>query len=146
MSGGWIGVDLDGTLAVHEKWVDHTFIGEPIPEMVDRVRAWRAEGKEVRIFTARLYPLMYVEPSWHPSEYKLPDSGLAISAARRVMAVEAARCIQAWCEVHLGEILPITCVKDYGMIELWDDRAVQVERNTGVVLGKSFERPLSKGD
>jgi hypothetical protein len=27
--------------------------------------------------------------------------------------------------------IPITCCKDRGMIELWDDRAVQVIENTG---------------
>ena len=51
----WIGVDLDGTLAYHKtgdfKGEDH--VGEPIPEMVQRVRGWLGEGIEVRIFTAR---------------------------------------------------------------------------------------------
>ena len=27
-----------------------------------------------------------------------------------------------------------TCVKDFGMVELWDDRSVQVERNVGVPI------------
>jgi hypothetical protein len=36
-----------------------------------------------------------------------------------------------WCEEHIGVRLPITCTKDYGMVELWDDRAVQVIPNTG---------------
>lgn len=31
----------------------------------------------------------------------------------------------------LGRVLIITNEKDYGMIELWDDRCVQVEINTG---------------
>ena len=54
---GWIGVDLDGTLAEHY-WpakgdYDPTRIGDPIPMMVERVRGWLAEGREVRVFTAR---------------------------------------------------------------------------------------------
>ena len=45
--------------------------------------------------------------------------------------------IEAWCLKHIGQIIPVTNVKDYGMEELWDDRAVQVEANTGRVLGYS---------
>jgi hypothetical protein len=41
------------------------------------------------------------------------------------------RHIEAWCIKHIGQSLPITCQKDYGMIELWDDRCVQVIPNTG---------------
>ena len=50
----WIGVDLDGTLARYEQYEGPMSIGEPIPEMVDRVKAWLAAGREVRIFTARV--------------------------------------------------------------------------------------------
>ncbi len=39
--------------------------------------------------------------------------------------------IQAWCLEHVGEVLPVTPAKDYDMVELWDDRAVQVIPNTG---------------
>lgn len=99
---GWIGVDLDGTLAHYVS--DHTvgIIGKPIPKMVERVKAWLAEGKDVRIMTARAN-----------------DGNLT------------RRSIAAWCIYHLGKELPITATKDYGMIELWDDRAVQVIPNTG---------------
>lgn len=51
MSEGYIGVDLDGTLAKYAG--DHTVIGEPIPLMMDRVRRWLREGTKVKIFTAR---------------------------------------------------------------------------------------------
>jgi hypothetical protein len=34
-----------------------------------------------------------------------------------------------------GKTLKITNVKDRFMVELWDDRAVQVEHNTGKVVG-----------
>jgi len=48
------------------------------------------------------------------------------------LAAFASACaIAAWCKLHIGQVLPLTCTKDYGMIELWDDRAVQVEMNTG---------------
>lgn len=51
--GGWIGVDLDKTLAKHEGWKGHEHVGDPVAPMVARVKKWLSEGKEVRIFTAR---------------------------------------------------------------------------------------------
>lgn len=99
----WIGVDLDGTLAEYDHWRGDQHIGKPIPVMVERVKRWLSEGKEVKIFTARAYA-NDVEP------------------------------IKKWCLTHIGCELPITCIKDYGMIELWDDRAVQVIPNKGVAL------------
>lgn len=105
-TSGWIGVDLDGTLAHYDGWKGETHIGAPIPAMVKRVKAWRAGGIAVKIFTARAYMM---------------------SDTQRVA-------IERWCETHLGEVLPITNVKDYAMVELWDDRAVSVEPNTGRIL------------
>lgn len=113
-SMGWIGVDLDGTLAHYEGWrgVDH--IGAPVPLMLDRVKKWRAEGKTVKIFTARVY---------------LPiDSDLA----RQNEVIRVHKTIAAWCLTHIGEVLEVTCTKDYSMVQLWDDRAVQVIPNTGI--------------
>jgi hypothetical protein len=39
--------------------------------------------------------------------------------------------IDAWCLEHLGRTLEVTAIKDYGMLQLWDDRCVQVIPNTG---------------
>jgi hypothetical protein len=55
---GWIGIDLDGTLA---KWgegynVDVERIGDPVPSMVGRVKRLLEDGEDVRIFTARVAP------------------------------------------------------------------------------------------
>lgn len=97
----WIGVDLDGTLAHYERFEGPTVIGAPVPAMVDRVKAWLEQDLEVRIFTARAD-----DP-------------------------EAVTVIQAWCEEHLGQVLTITNQKDLGMLLLYDDRARQVETNTG---------------
>lgn len=105
---GWIGVDLDGTLAEYGSWQGADHIGEPVPAMAFRVRKWLADGKDVRIFTARC------------------------SGIRQGLEVDATiKCIHDWCVKHFGVVLPVTCQKDYGMVELWDDRAVQVEPNTG---------------
>ena len=38
-NGGWIGVDLDGTLAIYTGWKGCDHVGEPIPPMVERVKA-----------------------------------------------------------------------------------------------------------
>lgn len=46
-------VDLDGTLAHYTGWKSPEDIGDPIPAMMDRVKAWLMEGKPVKIFTAR---------------------------------------------------------------------------------------------
>lgn len=111
---GWIGVDLDGTLAHYDKWRGSAHIGEPIPAMVSRVKFWMENGKDVRIFTARI-------------------SGMAITlngdTEEKVLKV-----IDDWCALHLGRVLPVTCHKDMAMIELWDDRCKQVLPNTGVAI------------
>ena len=51
---GWIGVDLDGTLAEYGGWKGPDHIGPPVPKMLERVKSWIAEGRDVRIFTARV--------------------------------------------------------------------------------------------
>lgn len=106
--GGWIGVDLDGSLAHHGTWYGPYSIGQPIPKMLARVKKWVAEGIEVRIVTARA---------------QRDDDG-----ARDEAVVLA---IQNWLEIHVGVRLAVTNEKDYNMIELWDDRAVQLIPNTG---------------
>lgn len=44
MSSGWIGVDLDGTLAYYSGWKGIEHVGDPVPAMINRVRAWLANG------------------------------------------------------------------------------------------------------
>lgn len=97
----WIGVDLDGTLARATPWKGMTHIGEPVPLMVRRVREWTGMGLTVKIVTAR---------APHP---------------------EAVEAIRRWLVVNGLPELEVTDRKDFGMIELWDDRAIQVVRNTG---------------
>lgn len=118
-SHGWIGVDLDGTLAIYDHWRGIEHVGEPIAPMVARVKKWLSSGMDVRIFTARV----------DGGDVALA-MGDANGEAHRNIA-EVKRHIEAWCEKHLGQVIPITNRKDYGMVELWDDRAVQVECNTG---------------
>lgn len=108
---GWTGVDLDGTLAVYEKYDGPASIGAPVPAMVKRVKGMLEDGEDVRIFTARVHK----------------DSGTARAAIRK------------WCEQHLGKILPVTNRKDPEMKAFIDDRAIAVQKNTGKILGKGVD-------
>lgn len=108
----WIGVDLDGTLAEYHGWKGELIIGTPIQPMVDRVKRWVAEGKDVRIFTARV--------------------AVAWGDRARATLEQIAEQIHAWCLEHIGRALPVTCIKDFGLVEFWDDRCVQVIPNTGL--------------
>ena len=126
---GWIGVDLDGTAAKYDGWVNTTHIGDPVPAMIARMKQWLDEGKEVRIFTARVYPLNQCVKS---------VDILPINETGNVLvdqAIIAVKAIQQWCKLHLGQVIPVTNIKDYGMIVLFDDRAVQVVENTGELVG-----------
>ena len=115
---------MDGTLAHYDgfKGVDH--IGEPIAPMVERVKRWLAAGREVKIFTARM----------HGHGAALVGGGVA----------DVKTPIQEWCRRHLGCVLEVTNAKDFGMVELWDDRCVQVEANTGVPVA-SCKDPEAEG-
>ena len=105
----WIGVDLDGTLAKYDGYKGPHEIGEPIPEMVNRIKKWLAEGKVVKIFTARACIKDHIPP------------------------------VQEYILKHIGVPLEVTNVKDYAMAELWDDRAVRVRFNEGVSCCDHYE-------
>ena len=117
MTSGWIGVDLDGTLAYYHGWSEGE-IGPPIPAMVQRVKDWLSHGIEVRIFTARVG----LSGDYSAESRRSADSSFA--AEQRAL-------IEKWCEDHIGARLPVTASKDFAMIELWDDRAIQVLPNSG---------------
>jgi hypothetical protein len=80
--------------------------------MVSRVKNWLRDGKRVKIFTARMHG------------HGVPLIGGGVADVRTP--------IEVWCREHLGQVLEITNVKDFAMLELWDDRAVQVIPNTGI--------------
>ena len=97
----WIGVDLDGTLARMEGWQGGQHVGRPVPLMLERVKLWLEAGYEVRIMTARASEPKLIPP------------------------------VKQWLKKHGLPELDVTCSKDFDMIELWDDRAIQVIPNTG---------------
>lgn len=114
----WVGVDLDGTLALHPDsdewtWESPLDIGRPIAPMVDHVRSLLATGVEVRIFTARAYA---------------PD-GWMREDGYRIGDVVAA--IHDWLEDQGLPRLEVTCVKDWRCVQIIDDIAQGVERDTG---------------
>lgn len=104
----WVGVDLDGTLAHWDGWKGIEHIGEPIQPMMARVNAWVSEGITVKIFTARA---------------SLP---------------EQIPYIHDWLEKHGLPRLEVTNIKDFEMVELWDDRCIQVVPNTGMPLSETM--------
>lgn len=106
----WIGVDLDRTLAIYNGWKGPEHIGEPVPLMAARVKRWTEEGIKVKIFTARV-------------------------SGEKAEAEQARYYIERWLKKNGFGGLEITCTKDYAMSELWDDRAVHVEANTGIAVG-----------
>ena len=109
----WIGFDLDGTLA--EKvgaWKGIAHIGKPIKGMVEEIKRIHADGKEIKIFTARV--------------------------ADKEDAEEAKKYIRAWCKENLGFVPEITHEKDALCYRFFDDRAVQVFPNTGVKVQTAF--------
>lgn len=100
----WIGIDFDGTLSQDIGEYDaHGFAkpGPPVPLMLERVKRWIAEKRNVKLLSAR-----------------------AADAAN-------VQIVQDWLHEHGLPSLPVTRVKDSKMIALYDDRAITVERNTG---------------
>lgn len=113
---GHVLVDMDGTLAEYLGWHADGSIGPPIPVMVDRVKGWIQLGVDVRIFTARVALVRGGDiPTFDPVQVQY---------------------VQAWCEQHLGKRLPVQFWKDFGTIVMFDDRARQVELNTGRLIGE----------
>lgn len=49
MAEGWIGVDLDGTLAHYSGWSDPDHIGEPIPAALLNLRLNGSQREKARV-------------------------------------------------------------------------------------------------
>lgn len=100
----WTGVDLDGTLAYLDRNSSYGEVGEPVPAMMALVRKMINNGIRIKIFTARVE-----DPEQIPI-------------------------IRTWLKDNNLPDLEITNVKDYNMQRLYDDRCIQVERNTGRLI------------
>lgn len=113
VSRGWVGFDFDGSLAKYVEGQGNE-LGEPLQSLLAVLRDLLEQGVECRIVTARVSSKQTVEE-------RLRQRGL----------------ISEWLHKHVGEGLAITAEKDYGMLLLYDDRAVTVEHNTGRPTGVS---------
>ncbi len=113
-TSGWIGFDLDGTLAHYDRDEFNAhgghWIGDPMDNIVALVRGYKSMGYEVRIVTARV-------------------SGLDGDADKRTQA----GLIRAWCDEHKIPCDGITATKDYRMLMLYDDRCAEVFTNSGLM-------------
>ena len=109
---GWIGFDLDGTLAEYTGWTGPYKIGKPIPAIVEKVKYYMEKGIPCKIFTARV------------------SMGMQDRDLNMVIGL-----IKSWCYAHIGFELPVTNIKDISCVCIYDDRAVAVEANTGKILG-----------
>lgn len=108
----WDGVDLDGTLAKYDGWKGHTDIGEPIEKMCSFVRKQHEKGRNIRIFTARV-------------------SKVSLGDQPKEPVVKA---IQDWCEKNLGFRPDVTNEKDRWLDRIYDDRAIGVVKNEGILV------------
>jgi hypothetical protein len=110
MPAPWVGFDLDGTLAKLVPPYAPGVIGPPVPAMVQRCREHLEHGDFVKVFTARASPNEFLDLEL--------------------------RAIHEWTQRHIGTALPATAVKDFYCAYFYDDRARQVEHNTGRVIGE----------
>lgn len=111
MIKGWVGFDLDGTIAYYDGWKGINHIGEPIWPMIETMKKFLEQDYyDVKIFTARM-------SNDEESKIFLP-------------------CLHKWLIERCGlPKLEATCKKDFQMVMLFDDRAIQVIRNTGKIIG-----------
>lgn len=100
----WTGVDLDGTLAYFDSASSMDEVGQPVPAMLALVKKMINNGIRVKIFTAR---------AQDPEQLPI---------------------IRRWLKANGLPDLEITYAKDYYMQRLYDDRCIQVERNTGRLI------------
>lgn len=123
---GWIGVDLDCTLAECDMGdsYDPFHIGKPIQPMVDKVKQWLAQDRQVWIYTARVF---------NETDRYTPDELQRVHDS-----------ISTWCIKHIGRALPITYKKNPSIAEFWDDRARQVISNQGIFVEPFEDDKLTK--
>jgi hypothetical protein len=106
--------DFHQTLAQYDHETQHPEDFDnmaPVEKMVNRVKTWLANGEKVTIFSAAANPTN----DW--------DGRIA-------------RGMGDWSEKHIGVRLPVTGIKEESFDDMWDDKAVALEPNTGKRLSK----------
>ena len=132
----WIGCDLDGTLAKYDGWKGWQHIGEPVEKMVLKLKSYMERGLTVKIWTARC------------SKVSLARSNVTFE--------QMAKVIQDWTEKVFGKRLDVVTEKDCDMLFCFDDSIMQVEPNTGNIIGseimvdlgddQDYEHPIKEYD
>lgn len=102
----WIGFDLDGTLIQFDGWEGPESFGQPIIPMMALIKHHIQNGQRAKIVTAR------------------------------ASNEEDKEFVRIWADAHGLQNVEITDKKDYLMIKLYDDRAIQVEKNTGRIINE----------
>jgi histidinol phosphatase-like enzyme len=129
----WIAIDLDGTLAQYAGWMGCDSIGSPVPAMVDRIKHYQDKGLEIRIFTARAgvyeHYTYAMDQGWFNGHNHDHYADIILD-----LYMQTIKPIEDWCETHFGQRFTVTAMKDMEMLELWDDRAIRVEMNTGQIV------------
>jgi hypothetical protein len=120
MTSEWHGIDLDRTLAEYHDY--EIEIGTPIPRSMARVKRWLARGERVKLFTAR------ANRETHPNGQSY---------------LKQMKVIHDWLAEH-NLPLEVTASKDYLMKDLYDDRVIQVEANTGLTLKEKLVELLDE--
>lgn len=140
---GWYGFDLDGTLAKYDKWRGLDHIGDPVKPMVELIKEMHAEGKKVKILTARVAPRMigdthapgckcgHCEEAAAKGPYLQEQYLAMLDDDGNTRKRTASEFIADWCRKHLGFVPEIVYQKDQLMISLYDDRVKQVVPNEG---------------
>ena len=103
-----IAVDLDGTLAHYDSWKGIDHIGPVVPEVANAMELAQREGADIWIFTSRVSD---------PAD-----------------AEQAGKVVHNWLVKNNFQFEGITAVKHKFFTEFWDDRAVQVIRNSGMFV------------
>lgn len=116
-------VDFDGCLAYFDSWKGSLHLGEPVPEMVKKVKEWVSQGDLVIVYTARM----------------TPEEGFGLT-----QDVETTRkAIEQWCLDKIGLKLHVTNIKSYADI-YYDDRCCRVIQNTGLTLEQEIVRIIGQ--
>ena len=123
MSSGkaWWGFDVDKTAFVDEGGTRGGVIGEPIMPIIRRIKHFLRTGRKVNIVTARV----------HPSE---PD--------REEQVLTVSRALDAVLGPEMASKIGIRSDKDRHMIDLYDDRAMQVIPNKGILVREELRRAV----
>lgn len=105
----WVGYDLDGTLAAYHGWKGATNIGDDIYKVCELLCTDLKAGNRVKIFTAR------------------------VSECTGRNARISKLYIQSWAWMKFGVKLEVTNIKDIYCYKIYDDLAVNVKHNKGII-------------